>query len=131
MIMKKEGWKYGIARDALAFGSILFYIIVIVRAIIGKHMAFVYQVVIALAILAILALLIKSSNQHIARAVPLVAFTSMFYKDDLFTLFAVLLFIAMIFSAFYMKINKKEIFNGVVAGIMASAGAYFVAEFLV
>ena len=47
----KKNWKYEIARDSMAFGSILFYLIVLVRSTIGEYMVFVYQLLIALAFL--------------------------------------------------------------------------------
>ena len=122
--MEKD-WKREIARDAIAFGSILFYLIVIIRAIIGEHMAFVYQTVIALIILVILSFIIKNANQHIARAVPLVIFTSLFYKDNLFTLFAVLLFAVMVISAFYIKEKKEAIVKGIILGLIAALTAYY------
>ena len=127
----KKNWKKELARDAIAFGSILFYLIVIIRAIIGEHMAFVYQTVIALIILAALSFIIKNANQHIARAVPLAVFTSLFYKDGLFTFFAVLLFVFMLFAAVYIKIKKKEVFSGIAVGIWASLAAYYLSNFWV
>lgn len=129
--MMEKSWKKETARDAMAFGSILFYLIVIIRAIIGEHIAFVYQVVISLVVLAILSFIIKKANHHIARAVPLVVFTSLFYQDNLFTLFAVLLFLAMLISAFYIKEKKKAIFNGVISGVIASLAGYYLAPVLI
>ena len=127
----EKNWKKEIARDAIAFGSILFYFIVIIRAIIGKHMPFVYQVVAALLILTVLSFIIKNSNQHIARAVPLVIFTSLFYNDNLFTLFAVLLFVVMIISAFYIKEKKEAIVKGISLGLFAALAAYYLSYALI
>ena len=122
--MKKD-WKYEIARDSMAFGSILFYFIVIIRAIIGEYMPFVYQLLIAITILIILSLVIKNANHHLARAFVLVVFTSLFYKDALFTVFAVLLWIFMIGSSFYIKEKKKSIIRGVILGVIASSASYY------
>ena len=69
------------ARDLMAFGSIIFYAIVLVRATIGDFMPFVAQLLIALIILIIFPLIIKHTNLYIARALVLVVFTSLFYKD--------------------------------------------------
>ena len=124
--MKK--WARELARDIMAFGSIPFYFIVIIRAIIGKYMPFVYQLLIALAILIILSLKIKNANHHIARAFVLVVFTSLFYKDSLFTIFAFLLLVFMIGAAFYIKINKKSIFKGIVFGIIAALAGYWLSS---
>jgi len=122
--MEKD-WKKEFARDSLAFGSILFYFIVIIRAIIGEYMIFVYQLLISITITIILSYIVKNSNLHIARAFPLVVFTSLFYKDNLFTIFAILLFIFMLGSAYYIKIKKEYIMKGVVIGLIAAFGGYY------
>ncbi len=127
----EKSWKKEVARDAMAFGSILFYIIVIIRAIIGQHIVFVYQVIISLVVLVILSFIIKNANQHIARAVPLGVFTSLFYQDNLFTVFAFLVFVVMLISAFYIKEKKKVVFNGVISGFIASLAGYYLALALI
>tara|TARA_Y100000031_G_scaffold39651_1_gene44632 strand:+ start:296 stop:679 length:384 start_codon:yes stop_codon:yes gene_type:complete len=121
----KENWKYEIARDSMAFGSILFYLIVIIRSLIGEYMIFVYQLLIAIIILIISSFIIKNANHHLARAFVLVIFSSLFYKDYLFTVFAVLVWFFMIGSAFYIKLNKKSIFKGIVLGVIAALLSYF------
>ena len=88
-------------------------------------MPFVYPLLIALAILVLLSFIIKNANQYLARAFVLVAFTSLFYKDNLFTIFAFLLWFFMIGSAFYMKINKKSIAKGIVLGVIAALAGYY------
>ncbi len=128
--MEKD-WKHEIARDSMAFGSILFFLIVIIRAIIGKYMPFVYQLLIAIGILIILGFIIKNTNQHIARAFVLVVFTSLFYQDNLFTVFAVLLWIFMLLAAFYIKVKKEAIFKGVILGVFAALVSYYVSSLLV
>ncbi|MCH8067196.1 MAG: hypothetical protein IIC69_01285 [Nanoarchaeota archaeon] len=122
--MKKD-WKYELARDSMAFGSILFYLIVLVRSLIGEYLVFVYQLLIALAILILSSFIIKDTNHHLARAFVVVVFTSIFYKDTFFTIFAFLLFIIMIGSAFYMKLNKKSIYKGTILGIIATVISYY------
>ena len=92
---------------------------------------FVYQVVAALLILTVLSLIIKDANLHIARAVPLVIFTSLFYNDNLFTLFAVLLFVVMIISAFYIKEKKEAIVKGISLGLIAALVAYYLSYALI
>jgi|TARA_Y100000310_G_scaffold186388_1_gene186535 hypothetical protein len=121
----KKDWKYELARDSMAFGSILFYIIVIARATIGDYMIFVYQLLIAIAILILSSLIIKNTNHYIARTFVLVVFTSLFYKDALFTIFAALLWVFMIGSAFYMKENKKSIAKGIILGIFTALVSYY------
>ena len=122
--MKKD-WKYEIARDSMAFGSILFYLVVLVRSTIGEYLVFVYQLLIALGFLIISSFFIKKANHHLARAFVLVVFTSLFYKDAPFTVFAALVWVFMIGSAFYIKENKKSIYRGIVLGIIAALVSYY------
>ena len=122
--MKKD-WKYEIARDSMAFGSILFYLVVMARSTIGEYLTFVYQLLIALAFLIISSFFIKKANHHLARAFVLVVFTSLFYKDAPFTVFAALVWVFMIGSAFYIKENKKSIYRGIVLGVIASLVSYY------
>ena len=116
-------WKE-IARDTLALGSVPFYLIVIIRAIIGKYLPFIYQLSIAFIILFIFSKLLKNSNQHIARGLILAVFTSIFYKETIFTIFAAILFFAMIASLFYLKAKRNEILKGTVLGIASAAASY-------
>ena len=128
--MKKENLKQEIASDSMAFGSILFYFIVIIRSVIGKYMPFVYQLLIALAILIVLSFVIKKANHHIARAIPLVIFTSLFYQENLFTVFAALLLVFMLGAAIYIKEKKEAVVKGIVLGLIASLASYYLSGFL-
>jgi hypothetical protein len=126
----KSSWKYEIARDAMAFGSILFYFIVIIRAIIGKYMPFVYQLLIAWAVLVLISLVIKNANHHIARAFVLLVFVSLFYNENLFTFFAILLWLFMLGAAFYMKEKKEAIIKGIIIGVFAAVVGYYLGQYL-
>ena len=127
--MKKD-WKYELARDVMALGSIPFYFIVIARATIGDYMIFVYQLLIALAILIISSFIIKNTNHHITRAFVLVVFTSLFYKDNFYTIFVSFVWLLMIGAAFYIKINKKSIFKGIILGVIVTLVSYYLSLFI-
>ncbi|MBS3102653.1 hypothetical protein J4458_04350 [Candidatus Woesearchaeota archaeon] len=126
----EKNWKKGIARDVMALGSIPFYFIVIIRAIIGKYAIFVYQLLIAAIILFLLMKIFRKSNAHIARGLILVVFTSLFYRDNLYTTFAFLLWIFMLISGFYIKIKKNEIIKGVLFGVIAASTSYYLSPFI-
>ena len=121
----KKNWKYEIARDLMAFGSIIFYLLVLVRSTIGEYMIFVYQLLIALAIMILSSLVVKNANNYLARALVLVVFTSLFYKDVPFTIFASLLWVFMIGAAFYIKETKESVTKGIVLGIIAAIISYY------
>lgn len=115
-----------IFRDIVALGGLPFYLLVAARAAIGPYPAFLSQVVIALPVLILLARLVRGSNLHIARALILVVFTSIFYKSPQFTIFAALVWAAMIFSLVRLNVSYGEIGNGVALGAVAVAAGYFV-----
>jgi len=100
-------------------------LVVMARSTIGEYLAFVYQLLIALAFLMLSSFFIKKANHHLARAFVLAVFTSLFYKDAPFTVFAALVWVFMTGSAFYIKENKKSIYRGIVLGIIASLVGYY------
>jgi len=124
-----KSWKKEIARDIIALGSIPFYAIVFVRVIIGKYMPFIYYMVIAFVLLIILSKLIKNSNMHIARGLVLMVFISFFYKVLLFTVFAGLLWVLMLVSSYYLKVKTKEIWKGVLLGVLSMLISYLIMLF--
>jgi hypothetical protein len=126
----KTSWLKEIARDLLALGSIPFYFLVIIRAVIGKYNIFVYQLVIAAIVIFILYFIIKNSNLHIARSLVIVAFTSLFYQAMLYTIFAALVWILLVVSAYYIKRNIGFIMRGVIIGVISSFLGYYGASYL-
>ncbi len=86
---------------------------------------------IALPILILLARLVRGSNLHIARVLILVVFTSIFYKSPQFTIFAVLVWAAMIFSLVRLKVPSGEIVRGIAIGAVAVAAGYFITLLIV
>ncbi|MBD3252840.1 hypothetical protein GF386_03855 [Candidatus Pacearchaeota archaeon] len=113
------------ARDSLAIGSIPMYIIVAARSAVGEYYGFVYQILLAGAILFILSLFLKSQN-HIARGMILFAFTSFFYNDKIFTTFASVILILVLVSLLYLKYNKRHILIGVIFGEISSFLSYYI-----
>ena len=104
--------------------AFLFYLIVIIRAVIGKFSPFVNQLVIALGVLILLSLVVRQADQHIARGFILFAFISAYYKSTTFTIFSLILWSCMIYSSRILKRNPKRIFRGVILGVVTAAIAY-------
>lgn len=125
-----KDWKRETARDIVALGSMTFYLIVIVRAIIGRDNVFVYQLVVALLVLWVLSQLIKKTNKHIARGLVLTVFISFFYQEILFSIFAALFWLLMILSLNYVKVEGNAIGKGIVVGVI-STGVGYAATFLI
>lgn len=116
--------KEEVARDIVALGGLPFYLLVLVRAAIGEYASFLVQVAAALPVLYLLARFVKGSNLHIARALILVVFTSLFYKALPFTIFSSLAWFGMIYSLSYLKTGAREIFKGTALGIVSVIISY-------
>lgn len=129
--MLNQSWKREIARDIIALGSMPFYLIVVVRALIGEDLTFVYHLVIALGILFILTRLVKTAHQHVGRGFILLFFISSFYNELLFTLSTSILFLLMIASAWYLKVTKSALIQGLVVGVVSTAVSYAIITLLI
>lgn len=115
-----KDWKKEAARDIIALGSVTFYLIVMARAVVGRHWPFLLQLVVALALLLILPLFIKDIDSYLARAAVLVIFTSFFYVDTFFTIFVVVVFALMIISQIYLEVKVKTVVRGVLMGVFSA-----------
>ena len=106
------GIKNEVARDLMALGGLPFYFLVIARTTVGSSYDFLSQVVIAFVALFIMSRIVKDANLHIARGLILVVFTSLFYDALPFTVFAVIVWGAMVYSLNYLQICAGEIVMG-------------------
>ncbi len=113
-----------IARDLIALGGLPFYSLVLVRAAIGDYLSFLIQVAAALPALYLISSLVRGANLHIARALILVVFTSIFYDALPFTVFSFLVWGVMIYSLIYLKALPREILKGIALGIISVAVSY-------
>lgn len=116
--------KEEIARDLIALGGLPFYSLVLVRAAIGDYLSFLIQVAAALPVLYLISSIVRGANLHIARALILVVFTSIFYDALPFTLFSFLVWGVMIYSLIYLKSGPREILKGIALGIVSVAISY-------
>ena len=79
-MMNKE-WIKNICRDLLSLGSIVFYILVVGRAMIYPYYLFLTELFIAALILFSIYLFIKNFDTYTARALILSVLTSRFYES--------------------------------------------------
>ncbi len=129
-MMFEKSWKKEVARDTLALGGIAFYFIVIGRSFVANYYTFVWQIVIAALIILIASLIFKNADYHIGRGLTLVIFTILFYNDWRFSIFASILFLAMIFCSLYIWKSWKKLVGGILIGSICSVLAYYIVSFL-
>jgi hypothetical protein len=111
--------------DLLALGSWVFYLIVIIRALIGPFRPFIDQLLIAGACLLLLQWWVREQEHYLARGIVLAFFTSMFYQDFLFTGFASLIVLGMMVSSYALHRSMKNIFLGLFVGIVSILAGWF------
>ncbi len=130
MTIMKETLKQEVARDLIALGSIPFYAIVIIRMLLAEEFSLLVPQLIIAAFIIILAATAITFNKHLARGFVLVAFTSLGYKETIFTIFASFLWILIIIALNYLKVKRSEIIKGAVIGIISAAISHVVTETL-
>jgi len=121
--MKKEFIKET-ARDIIALGGVPFFILVLVRVAILSKPDFLLQFLFAGVIFLLINFLVKT-NLYSGLGLIVLVFTSLYYNDFKFSIFASLVYVGLISSLVYLKSNKKEIIKGVVLGILSSVISYY------
>lgn len=106
-------------RDFLALGSWIFYVLVLARALIEPYWSFATPMIVAGIVLAVTQRYFREAEGYTARALTLVYFTTQFYQDTAFSVFAWTLFIGIPISAHLHKRTKKEILYGAIIGLLA------------
>ena len=125
--MKRRGdeLKKEVARDFLALGSWVFYLIVLVRATLGPFYPFIYQLVFSAAVLIVLSSFIKDYDGYLARALLLGALTTLFYSYVNFGIFMSLIYIGMIISSNYLGSSNIRIIKGISLGVVSVVLGYY------
>lgn len=122
--MKKE-WLNNISRDVLALGSVVFYILVVGRALIQPYTLFLIELSTAALVLFLLHLFSKKYDSYSARALILTVTTSIFYESVVFALFVSAVFVLVVLSSFNIGDSsertflKAKIIRGVLYGIIS------------
>ena len=124
-MVKKEGWKKETARDFLAIGSWIFYILVIARLLIGPFFPWVYQFIIAGSALVLLSLVIKDTDDYVARGLILIILTSFFYYTATYTVFVILAFVGLLISSRYVGNSYLKIIKGIIIGVVSTGLGYY------
>jgi hypothetical protein len=121
-------WIKETARDIIALGSIVFYFLVVGRALVGPFWVFFTFLCSSAAALLIIYFLHKGFETYIARGIILAIGTSYFYGDMIFTLFASAVYILMVISSSFLGNSIKKIIKGIIFGLISTGVGYLIAE---
>tara|TARA_Y100000310_G_C20633582_1_gene789984 strand:- start:1273 stop:1662 length:390 start_codon:yes stop_codon:yes gene_type:complete len=118
-----------ISRDIIALGSPIFFVFILIRVSIAQDQVYLSQFIFAGILFLVLMFLLKSSIYSGLGLIALI-FTSIFYNYLPYTIFGSLVYIGLIFSLIYLKKDKKEIFKGILFGLVSSTIGYYLVDFI-
>ena len=121
--MKKE-WFREFARDVIALGSPIFFLLVLVRISILSKPYFLSQFIVAGVIFFLLALIFKS-DLYSGLGFIILFFTIIYYNDLKFSIFAGLAYFVLIVSLFYLKKERNNIIKGISFGVVSAVISYY------
>lgn len=122
----RKSWIDELARDLIAFGSIPFLILTIVRVSV-MTIYYPMQFIISSAIFFLLRAVFKG-NLHAGIGIILLGFTSLYYGRWLFAVFAFLVYVGIILSLFRLKKGTQEIAKGIMLGVVSALAGYFIVK---
>jgi len=124
----KKRWLNEFARDLIAFGSIPFLILTITRVSVTTTY-YPMQFIISSALFFILKVFFRG-DLRAGVGFILLGFTSLYYGRVLFAAFALLVYIGLIISLFYLKKNTKEILKGILLGAISAGIGYLIVRLI-
>ena len=117
------------ARDLIALGSPVFFIIVIARIYLLSNYSYLSQFIIGAIIFLPLIFLFKA-NMYAGLGLIVLIFTTLFYNNLNFTIFAIVIYLLLLASLVYLKYDKKKIIISVILGAIATGIGYYAVRFL-
>jgi hypothetical protein len=126
--MNKKNWIEQTARDVIALGSIVFYFLVVGRALVGPFWILLTFLSSAAALLLFIYFIHKDFDSYLARGIILAVGLSYFYGDFIFTLFASVIYVFMIISSYYLENSNIKIVKGIIFGLISTGAGYYTAE---
>lgn len=126
--MFKKNWQKEIARDIIAMGSIVFYFLVVGRALVGPFWIFLTFLCLSAIILLLIYFVHREFESYLARGIILAIGTSYFYGDIIFSLFAASVYILMVLSSFFLGNSIFKIIKGIIFGLISTGAGYIVIE---
>ena len=117
------------ARDLIALGSPIFFIIVIARIYLLSNYSYLSQFIIGALIFFPLMFLFKA-NMYSGLGLIVLIFTTLFYNNLKFTIFGIAIYLLLLASLIYLKYDKKKVIMGIIFGAIATGISYYVVRFL-
>ena len=128
----EKDWKQELARDCIALGGIFFYALVVARLFLPPvNWSYLFQFVFAAAVFLLIAAILRfKAEEHAGLGFILLVLVSLYYKNLFFAIFALIIYILLVASLFYLNVEKSKIWKGILAGAVSTIIGYFVANWV-
>ncbi len=114
-----------IARDLMGIGSIPFLILVVLRiAMVGNFLE-LFHILAAVVLFGLIGIKWRGLHFHTARLVILAIFTSVFYNDAYFTVFALLICVVAIWG-FVKYLEIPRVLTSLFLGLLCSLASFLI-----
>jgi hypothetical protein len=123
-----EQWRREVQRDLMALGSVVFYLLVLGRALVGPYWDLATPLLVVGIGLLVVHPLLRSADLYLARALIVAVLVTRHYGDVVFGLFAGAAFVLMLVSAPALGRSRAAIAQGLAIGVVASGVAFLLAE---
>lgn len=117
-------WIKQAERDVLALGSVVFYFLVIGRALVGPFWDLFTPLIIVAVILVTVNQFYKDIDLYLTRAMVVGSMTTQHYSDVIFGLFALVLLAVMVFASYNQGNSRPKIIRGLMLGLVLSTIFY-------
>lgn len=118
-----------VSRDVLALGSTVFYVLVVLRTLVGPFPTFTSRLVLA-AIVMVLAAQLVEFDGHVARGMAAGFFLGLYYRNAFFNIFASLTWLSLVYAAYRLGSEKAVIGKGVAVGAISIAAGFYLTTLL-
>jgi hypothetical protein len=122
-----ETWVRDVQRDVLALGSVVFYLLVLGRALVGPFWDLVVPLLVVGVGLLVAVPLLRGTDLYLTRAMVVAVLVTRHYGDVVFGVFAAVAFVSMVVFAFRLDRPRPAIARGLALGAVLSVGAYALA----
>lgn len=117
--IKKE-----IARDVIALGSPIFFLLVVARIFLLSNYAYLSQFIIS-GILFFPIAFFSKPNYYSGLGLVVLIFTTKYYGDLKFALFGAFIYLILLASLVYLKEDKIKILKGIFLGLISTGISYY------
>jgi len=120
MKVNKTNWKKELARDFLAMGSWVFFILVVVRILILPYRwPYLTHLLVAGGLILLIDIFVRwKVDSYLSRGIIIGFYLAIFYENTMFSIFVKIALAGLVASSWYLGNNWKKIGYGIILGLV-------------